>query len=87
MIVRVDGSLGSELSTEELDSSVGDDLYQRSKKGRRDQRRKADELELKTKDGLIRTTDLVNVHVGLSSRSGLEDDERELVDELTADDL
>lgn len=39
------------------------------------------------KDGLSRTTNLVDVHVGLSSRSGLEDDERELIDELTADDL
>ena len=29
MIVRVDGSLGSKLSTEELDSSVRDDLQER----------------------------------------------------------
>lgn len=32
-------------------------------------------------------THLVDVHVGLSAGSGLEDDEREVFDELSADDL
>ena len=55
MVVRVNRSLASKLSSHNLDGSVGDDL--------------------------------VDVHVRLGSRSGLEDDEGEVVDEFTRDDL
>jgi uncharacterized protein (DUF697 family) len=37
-------------------------------------------------DGTI-GNDLVGVHVGLSAASGLEDDEREVVDEFARNDL
>lgn len=37
-------------------------------------------------DGLV-GDDLVDVHVGLGSRSSLEDNEREVVDKLATDDL
>jgi hypothetical protein len=55
VVVRVNRGLASQLSSHDLDSSVGDDL--------------------------------VDVHVGLSSRSGLEDDQGEVVEEFTRDDL
>jgi hypothetical protein len=55
MIVRVDGGLGTDLATENLDSAVGKNL--------------------------------VNVHVGLSSRSSLPYNKREVLLQLTLDDL
>lgn len=55
VVVRVNRGLASQLSSHDLDGSVGDDL--------------------------------IDVHVGLSSRSGLEDDEGEVVEEFTRDDL
>lgn len=55
MVVRVNGLLGAELTTEDLNSPVADDL--------------------------------VDVHVGLGARAGLEDDEGEVAVELAGDDL
>lgn len=55
MVVRVNGLLAAQLSTQDLDGSVGDDF--------------------------------VDVHVGLGTGSSLENDQREVVDELSGDDL
>jgi hypothetical protein len=55
VVVGVNRGLASQLSSHDLDSSVGDDL--------------------------------VDVHVGLCSRSSLEDDQGEVVEEFTRDDL
>lgn len=55
MVVGVNGLLAAQLSAQDLDSSVRNNL--------------------------------VDVHVGLSTRSGLEDDQGEVVDELARDDL
>ena len=55
VVVRVDGLLGTELASEELNRTVGDDL--------------------------------VDVHVGLGAGTGLPDDQGEVVEELTLNDL
>ena len=55
MVVGMNGLLGAALTTEDLDSTVGDNL--------------------------------VDIHVALSSTPSLEDDKRELINELARDDL
>jgi len=55
VVVRVNGLLGAHGTTQNLDSTVGDDL--------------------------------VGVHVGLSARAGLPDDQREVIQQLTLSDL
>ena len=55
MVVGMNGLLGAALTTEDLDSTVGDNL--------------------------------VDIHVALGSTASLEDDKRELVNELARDNL
>lgn len=75
MVVGVNGLLRAKLATEELDSTVGDDLQR--------------EKSVQKEEGMgERRAHLVDVHVGLGSGSSLENDEGEVVlSDLAGDDL
>lgn len=73
MVVRVDRLLGPALTTEDLDRAVGDDLRFISTHS--------------NVSGESIWTYLVRVHVALSTTASLEDDKRELSNELSRDDL
>jgi hypothetical protein len=76
VVVGVNGLLRAELTTEELDSAVGDDLQESRSEDTKEGERKRGKAHL------------VDVHVGLCSRSGLEDDKGEVVlTDLARDDL
>ena len=73
MIIGVNRLLGTQLSAEQLDSTIGNDLFAVIK------------MEIWSKYKCL--ADLVYVHVALSTASGLEHDEGEVVDELPGNDL
>lgn len=73
MVIRVDWILGTQDAAKQLDSAIGNDLFATIERDIR---------------GIWKyLADLVHIHVALSTTSGLEYNEREVVDKLARNDL
>ena len=74
VVIRVDGLLGAELATKNLDGTVRDDLQQ-------------DYITTPAKPSASSRTHLIGIHVALGSATSLEHDQGEVIKELACDDL